>query len=144
MQNDLFGANLRLRLEPPVTPKVQDRDTLILENAAHEKTPMTVDGILFRAHDGNTVRPGAPHQSFDPRVEEVLTGDARIDDVPFRVVEVLAARASPELGPHGHVLELYGMRTEPEVGFVELGRIPAVRARPDVDEDFDARGEEQS
>lgn len=54
-----------------------------------------------------------------------------------------AGRASSELGAHRDVLELRGLSAEAELGFIELGGIPAVWAAAHVSENLDVRREQQ-
>jgi hypothetical protein len=138
MQGDLFGAGFGLRLQPSITPKVDDGDALVAEDTAYQKASMTVDRVLFRAHDGDPMGSGALHQTFDAGAKEVLAGDFRIEDMPFRVVEVRSAGTPPELASHGDVLEPRSLCSELEVGFIELRGVSAVWAGSDVGENLDA------
>lgn len=122
---------------------MQNSYAFILEDPTHEQAAMTVDRVLFRAHDRNPVGSSARNQSFDSCPEEVLAGDPRVHNVPFRVVEVRGARAATELFSHGNEFQVHGLGTKPQVGFVELRDIPAIRARANVRKNLHAGVNEQ-
>jgi hypothetical protein len=76
---------------------MRDFDPRLRHHLRDEQATVAVGWILLAAHDGHPVICQPAHQSLHPASEIVALRNASIEDVPSRIVELVALRPSPQL-----------------------------------------------
>jgi len=133
----------RLGFQAAVFPDVLNRKPLVAKIPADEDPSMAVEGVSFRAHEGDAVAPDALPYSPEALLEDGECGDAVVLGASFHVTARFHAPCA-QFPAEKHVGDLRLLEIGCKHFFVELGMNPGDRVGPDVHQSIDAVAAKES
>lgn len=85
-----------VRLQSPAGENVGHANAAFVEFLGNQERPVTMERLLFSAHQGDAEAGGAIHDGVEPAPERFSRGGPVKADAPFAVVTVAVAGPAPQ------------------------------------------------
>ena len=133
----LFLSQLFLALNPPVSANVENRHSLLAENAPYQQPSVTVRRVLLAAKEAYSLRLDIAHKSGYTLLKSGRFCKPTVQDVTLLVVVLVILWTASDEIPEEPVLDSFSLQRARDILFVEVNGIPCVRTRADVYNELD-------